>query len=326
MLEILRILAQRTRHELAIPDVVLDEYLAWRRREVTSKVEAAQSAVRGLLRTATWDRRAEWEDLEPPDVDDIVEATGAMLRERFVILDVTGDDAREALRREAARQPPAKIDDKGSGAGARDAAIWLTVLRQCPIASPSSVHFVADDHDFGRDVLDPKLRAEAPDNLYYHDGLPKLLGALAEPSKLGQSDILKVLQGADVGRAVANIPYEVDVMGEMATWVFDRKVPRTGNITGPLDASGVRQVTVVEGSAHAYTPDDHTTVIVGDIVWKYDALFSDTLVPPGWSCAPLWRAHFEHRMTAVVLERDDAPIEVSFANREPLRCLSVLRA
>ncbi len=60
-----------------------------------------------------------------PDIKEVEDAWEAVLRENFRIYTLEGSDAVEALRREALRLAPAKE----SGRGARDCAIWLTVLR-----------------------------------------------------------------------------------------------------------------------------------------------------------------------------------------------------
>jgi hypothetical protein len=59
----------------------------------------------------------------------------------FQILETSGEAARQALSREANCQKPAKVDPKNKG-GARDAAIWLSVVDFLKANPEESVFFV----------------------------------------------------------------------------------------------------------------------------------------------------------------------------------------
>ncbi|GIG29393.1 PIN domain-containing protein [Cellulomonas marina] len=134
--------------ELAITEVIRHEVLNRRR-------EAAAEAVEALRKGhAAVSRLTELEPLYIPDVEDLVAAFARELEAKFSVLELHGDDAKEALRREAARLPPAR-----RGVGARDSAIWLSAVRLA--RAGATVYLVTQNsNDFGKTSLLPDLEAE----------------------------------------------------------------------------------------------------------------------------------------------------------------------
>ncbi|MER6462400.1 PIN domain-containing protein [Streptomyces sp. NPDC001228] len=160
---------------VCLPSVVFDESVNARRQAATTAVDTLTSAISGLSKYC---------DLEPiyiPGIDEIAEDWERQLKDCFEIVNLNGEDAVEALRREAARRKPAKDD----GTGARDAAIWLTAKR-AHLENGEVTHFVSDNwKDFSaadRASLHGDLLNElggTADRFHYHRKLDDLLSALA---------------------------------------------------------------------------------------------------------------------------------------------------
>jgi PIN domain len=97
------------------------------------------------------ERFFEPESVYVPDVEEICSNWETAIREAFEVVPVHGDDAVEALSREALRRRPAR-----EGRGSRDSAIWLTVLRLAE--THARVTFVSRNvRDFGKGALHPDL-------------------------------------------------------------------------------------------------------------------------------------------------------------------------
>lgn len=167
----------------ALSEVVVDESVNIMREAAETLVEQFVSAHAGLKR---------FMDLAPiyaPDADDIANNYEAMLRGRFEVLALDGDHAREALRREARRIPPA-----GGGEGGRDTAIWLTIVAL--IQDGHEVHFVTNNSDdFGKGALLPELLAEIAGSehlIHYHVDANAFLDSIAQrmtPPSIDDDDV-----------------------------------------------------------------------------------------------------------------------------------------
>lgn len=154
-----------------LPHLVLDEALNMRRgiAEVAhARFVAAQSELNKVFPV---------DPVYVPDIEDIVVAWEEELRSVFQVIEVHGDDAAEALHREATRSRPAR-----EGKGARDSAIWLSAVRLA--ANHEVLLFVSGNtKDFGvrkTQELHPNLAAEAAEaGLLYLTSLQALLDRLA---------------------------------------------------------------------------------------------------------------------------------------------------
>jgi hypothetical protein len=132
----------------AISEVVLDETVNIMHETAATLIEQFVSAHSGL------GRFIELAPIYAPESDEIAGNYEAMLRARFQILPLDGQHAREALRREARRVAPAS-----DGRGARDSAIWLTVVNL--VHNGHEVHFITNNsEDFGKGTLRPELLVE----------------------------------------------------------------------------------------------------------------------------------------------------------------------
>ena len=132
---------------LALVDVVINE-------DVNRKVELAQGWVQSLSEAQKGLSSYISFSTYIPSPEAVGEAWRKTLEDAFEIVPVHGDDAIEALRREALRRRPAQ-----KGKGARDSAIWLTAVRL--VAQGHHVVLLTNNtDDFGRGGLHEDLRPE----------------------------------------------------------------------------------------------------------------------------------------------------------------------
>jgi len=187
---LLRALAAETGHPLAIPQEVLDEYLAKYEREVAPLIDAG-SAEKLLASVPHWrdrgavargDAGASLPSLAPA-IKERRESLTKRPSTRFAVLETPPGAADEGIRREKSRRPPATA----GGHEARDVVVWLTVVAAAAAARPSNIYFVSSDRGFTGDDrrhLHPDLLREAPSNLKFLPSVEALIERLscgAEP-------------------------------------------------------------------------------------------------------------------------------------------------
>lgn len=159
--------------QVALPEIVVHESVNLRREMYTAASAAFLESYRAVER---------FFDAQPvyvPDADEICRTWEEELREAFVIVPVHGDDAVSALEREALRTRPAR-----DGRGARDSAIWMTVLRLAQ--THDKVSFVSrNTADFATGkagALHPDLSrdiADVPGEVIYLSSVDAFIGSLA---------------------------------------------------------------------------------------------------------------------------------------------------
>jgi hypothetical protein len=146
-LDLLRALKQSGQQQVAIPWMVQEELVAHRVLRHAKAHAEAVAATRTLNRTAPWAHEPE------PGPFDRDAASGywrGQYRRLFDVIETSGDVARQALQREANRQKPAKGPDAGDKGGARDAAIWLSVVDYLKANPGETAYFVTGNtRDFG---------------------------------------------------------------------------------------------------------------------------------------------------------------------------------
>lgn len=177
-IHLLQGLARITKHELAVPAIVAEEFLSNRtrqRQKLAADFERAATDFRAAL-PHQWQCR-DLHDLVrsvrdawienfttvPPELITDAQATELMqLRQVFKVLPAPTGAAEEALRREAWRIPPAQSADnaKGYGVGGRDVLVWLTVLDLLDDPAAEVVLVANDGRAFGRGDLPAALRSE----------------------------------------------------------------------------------------------------------------------------------------------------------------------
>jgi PIN domain len=180
----LSIVAAQIGQAIVLPSLVVEEAEAQYRRELESAVESFESAERAITRLFG----TEYVHVEPvPWPEDQIATWRRRLREWCEVMDIHPGDAAAALSREVVGAPPAKPRvPKKPGIGARDAAIWLTIVRH-HLSRDEDGHFVTANHtDFLRgDDLKPELLADLGDAarpIYVYADVDGLLARLGEPS------------------------------------------------------------------------------------------------------------------------------------------------
>jgi hypothetical protein len=225
--------------EIGITNITLHESINMQvasAREAINQLEKASRMLGEIVEVNTF----------IPDVDAIRDAWDATLREHFKIYAVDGADAIEALRREALRLAPAKVNGQGS----RDCAIWLTVLR---IAKEGRVVYLVTNNskDFGEAPdLKIDLRDEADTNgvkIKYVSSLQSLLAEISDgPLDTLVSDLL------DAPRVFGNA-VKVQVFDHLQS--FDDSVTRDEILDADVSFADVRIVA-------SYRVPDFTVVSV----------------------------------------------------------------
>ena len=200
---ILRQVAERTSHTLAVPEMVLVETLARYRHEVEENVAAIEKGQRGL------GRKGVTVDINLPDIEQMVQLRSAELRKNIDVLQPAEGSAWEALQREAFRRRPADVSWEKKGSGARDSLIWLTVLEYVRRTNAEPVLLVTADGDFGRDgQLHSELREELvtagvdSDRIQLYPRVTSVLNQLAEKADTPK-DLDEVLNSEQAVQAVA---------------------------------------------------------------------------------------------------------------------------
>lgn len=137
------IVAGQLNQPLVLPQIVADEAEAQLGREPQSAVDSYAAAERALQALFP----IEYTHVEPyPDVHGRLAAWRRLRDEVFEIASMQPADAVEGLRREIRGVPPAKPRrGRKPGAGARDVALWLTLVRDHRQRGQES-HFVTSNH------------------------------------------------------------------------------------------------------------------------------------------------------------------------------------
>lgn len=168
----------------AITQTVLAESVSARRREFQKSLDEYDRATQRL---------SEYHAVTPAYIAsaDLVAAEWeAQLRATFEVLELQGEDAIEALEREASRIKPVKVD----GTGARDAAIWLAVKRS-HLSGSDVTHFASNNSaDFGirksSPILHPDLAEELGDSserFHYHTTLASIINTICSKAEISVS-------------------------------------------------------------------------------------------------------------------------------------------
>ena len=240
LLRMLKKAAEDTCHEVVLPEMVLEEYLAHYRHDVGEAAHAARKGIRDLQRlVARWPGNADTlRSLE----DSAEQGRRTEITDMFRIHPVPSGAWREAMVREARRQPPAKTSWEQPGSGARDVAVWLAVLDACA-ASTGQAYFVSDNSsDFGRGgALRPELAHEAQQRLgaqagklTYCPDIPALMSHLGTAG--AQVPSQNEIAGASlVTAAVAAALAEDGAQFELMSGIPNATLKVVGNFSQPRD-------------------------------------------------------------------------------------------
>ncbi|MEW2262510.1 PIN domain-containing protein [Streptomyces sp. NPDC047853] len=166
---------------VAIPRVVLAESINARRQVVQQAIDQHNAAVANLA------KYCEINAAYFPSLETIVDEWKEELETSFAVLELDGEDAIEALEREAMRRKPAKVN----GTGARDSAIWLCVKR-CHFERAGDTHFASGNtEDFATSKRDHSLHpnlveelGERSSDFHYHTSIDSVIDALCSRTKV----------------------------------------------------------------------------------------------------------------------------------------------
>ena len=163
----LSIVARQIGQKVFVPEVAAREAEETYRRSLQAAIDRHDTALRDLR--SKFESKFDEDSpefaavLEPqPWVPVAVDAWKTRLAVLADVIPTEPGDAVEALRREILGRDPAKARVNGKpGAGARDVAIWLTVLRHHRDTDEPGVFITKNSRDFATDgKLKPALRAE----------------------------------------------------------------------------------------------------------------------------------------------------------------------
>ena len=211
---LVRAIAEKTGHDVALPAIVVEESVAKFTRELRKAWDRTKTAEQALAEFFPGYR------IDQPDLSKRVEQWRKDLKRSFAILDTPPGAAEEALRREAHRIAPTRsAGPKGSGIGARDALIWLTVLDAYGREPVNGVaYFVTNNpDDFGRGALLPALQREVDaiattTSFHYLTSMTGLLDALATPVSDGPTES-ELFASHELRAAVEQALRSMDVVG-----------------------------------------------------------------------------------------------------------------
>lgn len=204
-------LCEISEHVASIPEIVVHESVNWVRQKLDEHAEALLSAHRKLSALTL---------VEPvyiPSGEAEAEAWEARLREQFDVIPLRGEDATEALVREALRKPPAR-----EGRGSRDSSIWLSAMsRSIEGAHVKLVSRNTSDFGHKKGGLHPQLAAEVKEKrveLNYYSSLDDFVSALAtrdDTPNLNLNSSPEILREAVLG----SLPDDAEVRVEEITEV-----------------------------------------------------------------------------------------------------------
>jgi hypothetical protein len=193
--DLLRALKRSGQQHVSIPWMVQEELVAQRVLRHAEAHRAAVSATRELNRVAPWLHEPGPEPISRSEASDYWRQAYGRL---FEIVETSGDVARQALLREANREKPAKGPDAKDKGGARDAAIWLSVVEYLKSNPDEKVYFVtANTRDFGDGSEFPAPMAEdikgLEDRLALLTSFDSVVSAFTTPLDIDEEHIEKDL-------------------------------------------------------------------------------------------------------------------------------------
>ncbi|MEU6215715.1 PIN domain-containing protein [Streptomyces sp. NPDC047023] len=191
--DIIRKLRQSGHHRVAVPWIVLEEMAAHQAKLYPVKYEAVTNTLDKLRALLPWELKS---TLEPLDLERLMNHWRGVYGEIFEVIETSPEVARRALTREALALKPAKRA-KDHSEGARDVAIWFSIIEFLKANPDETVHFVTDNTtDFGDGITYPYPMNEDI------EGLENRLTRLTDFNEV-VSAFTKTVSGADA-EAVAD--------------------------------------------------------------------------------------------------------------------------
>ena len=237
--DLIRKLRESRHHRVAVPWMVLEEMAAHQAKTYVEKHNAAVGALQKLRHDLPWSLES---SLEPLDLERLLNHWRSTYGEIFEVIETSGEVALRALAREAmALQPAKRVKDHSEGA--RDAAIWFSILEFLKDNPEEHVCFVTNNtNDFGdgtayRYPMDEDVRG-------FEDRLTRL-----EDFDQVISQFTKEVSGADAEKAAWDLLSSLPIQSRVVQAAVEILSSRTG-FTG-LGASAAE----VAWSSWAALPD-----------------------------------------------------------------------
>jgi hypothetical protein len=203
------IVAHQLKQNVLVPAIAVFEAEEELRRRIEQEIAKLDSAQQGLERVLGEDV-----DIIPepsPDADTHIEKWRMRLEEFATVLPLSSEDADLALRREIEGRRPARPREKGKhGAGGRDTAVWLTIIRD-HLAREEPGHLVSGDQKAfagAQGQLHPALSMEVREGggctIDYYNEVAQLVKTLGQtaPSRSIDAATLPQLAGRTIATAL----------------------------------------------------------------------------------------------------------------------------
>jgi len=200
------IVAHQLGQEVLVPEIAVFEAEAELRRRIEEELDKLWGAEAGLQRILGVEVGIV---VEPDiDIDRHLERWRARLEGFATVLPLDGEDAEQAFGREIEGRRPARPREKGKhGGGCRDAAVWLTILRD-HLGRTEPGHLISGDRKAFADATDdlhPDLFRELEDAgavpIDFYPSAGGLIGTLGEVGPARDLDALALV-------AIARSPVE----------------------------------------------------------------------------------------------------------------------
>ncbi|MFD5124146.1 PIN domain-containing protein [Streptomyces sp. NPDC058385] len=225
--DFIRKLRQSGHHRVAVPWVVMEELAAHQATHYPDKYRAVVNTLAKLQEVLPWHVDS---SLEPLDVDRLLGHWRGIYGEIFEVIETSGDVARQALAREAMHLPPAKRA-KDHSEGARDVAIWFSVIEFLKANPEEHIYFVTNNSsDFGDGTAYPYPMNEDV------RGLEERLTLLKDFDQV-VSRFSKEVSGKDAEAAAGELLRSLSVGGRVAQTAMDLSSPAGFVGLGPADAT-----------------------------------------------------------------------------------------
>lgn len=193
-------IARQKVQSVFVPWLVFEELRGQYERHLTETRDRLRTAI--VDATSTFDEQGEFGYDPEPDIDGQLASWKERFREFAGILEPHHEDVVEAFRREVNGIAPARRERGKPGIGGRDAAIWLSIVRDYNERGEDG-HFVTSDRGFG--ASDGKLRSPmstdvAGGTFQVYRGVDEFLAGLGTftPIDLGVEDLADAVRSVKV--------------------------------------------------------------------------------------------------------------------------------
>jgi hypothetical protein len=295
--DILRALKHSGIHTIGVPWMVLEELVAKQSLEYAAAHGRASAAMNDLGRKAPWSRSAQ---IPSFNFERAKEYWRGQYSEVLQIIETSEQNAKEALAREAYCERPAKTNSDEKG-GARDVAIWLSVIDYLKSNPNEEVFFVSKNtKDFGDGSEYPDLMArdlgDMKERLTILTSFEDIIGRFTEKIEVSDNKIKRLLEEV-VSDEVAPVEGAANTLLQggpfrgtlVDDWEFK---PLSWREWALPPSAAIRNVS--RGSGHKIGDSEWYTatvdwLLVGLVTTTAISYFSSTDVPPAARIACQWR-------------------------------------